>query len=231
MTGFFSKKIEKIQTLGEKLEKHRQQNGYSQEKAAKLININVRYIKNFEKNNYKSMPADIYAINILKRYADLLNLNPAMVVELFQKEKELYFKTQKKNKIVEINWWHKIFNFFLNPRFLKYSVFIIVLVATLYYVGWGINKIISPPMLVVDYPEESFITNDHQITITGQTEKEVSLSVNNQPILSDQDGKFTVTLDLQNNLNIIKISAQKKHSKEQVVYRKVIVTDEIINKS
>ena len=77
MTGFLSKKIEIIQTLGEKLIVHRQNKGLSQEKAAKLLNINVRYIKNFERNNYKEMPADVYAINILKKYSDLLNLNPA----------------------------------------------------------------------------------------------------------------------------------------------------------
>lgn len=226
MNGFFSKKIENIQTLGEKLAKHRLSKGLSQEKAAKLININVRYIKNFERNNYKEMPADVYAINILRLYASLLNLNPMTVVELYEKEKSLYQKTQKKNQIKKLSWWDHVVNFFLNPKFLKYSLFIILLTAVLYYIGLGINKIISPPMLIIESPQDNIITDQNQITIHGLTEKEVALSVNNQPILSDKDGRFSITLDLQNNLNIIKISAQKKHSKEQVVYRKIIVTEE-----
>jgi cytoskeletal protein RodZ len=225
MTSFLRKKITNIQTLGEKLIKHRQSKGLSQDKAAKLININVRYIKNFEKNNYKALPADVYATNILKRYAKLLDLNPTTVVELFDREKKLYFKTQKQKQIKEVRWWHKIANFFLNPKFLKYSIFLIVLLAVLYYIGSGINKIISPPMLVVETPVDNLITSDHQITIQGTTEKEVTLAVNNRPILSDKDGRFNVTLDLQRNLNIIKISAKKKHSKEQIIYRKIIVND------
>lgn len=225
MTSFLRKKITNIQTLGEKLIKHRQSKGLSQEKAAKLININVLYIKNFEKNNYKALPADVYATNILKRYSKLLDLNPTTVVELFDSEKKLYFKTQKQKQIKEVRWWHKIANFFLNPKFLKYLVFIIVLLAVLYYIGSGINKIVSPPMLIVETPVDNLITSDHQITIKGITEKEVALSVNNRPILSDKDGRFSITLDLQRNLNIIKISAKKKHSKEQIVYRKIIVED------
>jgi len=226
MIGFFSKKISSIQTLGEKLAAHRHSLGLSQDKAAKIININVHYIKLFERNNYKAMPADVYAKNILKRYAELLRLNPHMVIETFNNEKALYIKTQKAQNSLEAKWWHPIANFFLNPKFLKYLVGAVFLFSILYYLGWSINKIISPPPLTILTPTENLITTERQIEIIGQTQKEVNVKINNQSILTDQDGNFKVTLDLQRNLNIIKISAQKKHSKEQVIYRQVIVQDE-----
>lgn len=226
MTSFLPKKISGIQTLGEKLVQHRQGMGLSQDKAARLININVRYIKLFERNNYKELPADVYSGNILKRYAALLKLNPHMVIETFNKEKSLYQKTKKSKSVLEVKWWHKIANFFLNPRFLKYISVALILVSVLYYLGWSVNKIISPPPLLITSPSENFITTDRQVEVIGQTQKEVNVKINNQSILTDQTGAFKITLDLQNNLNIIKISAQKKHSKEQVVYRQVIVNDE-----
>lgn len=225
MTGFFQKKINSIQTLGEKLSAHRQAMGLSQDKVARLMNINVRYIKLFEKNNYKALPADVYAINILKHYAQTLKLNPYTVIEVFNKEKALYFKTQKAKNKTEIKWWQKISNFILNPRFIKYTLIILFIMVILYYLGWSVNKIISPPTLTIYSPEDNLITTERQIEISGKTEKEVNVKINSQPILTDQEGNFRQTLDLQRSLNIIKISAQKKHSKEQVVYRQVIVND------
>ncbi|KKR04020.1 MAG: hypothetical protein UT32_C0036G0006 [Parcubacteria group bacterium GW2011_GWC2_39_14] len=226
MNSFFSKKISSIQTLGEKLTAHRQSLGLSQDKAARLININVRYIKLFEKNNYRALPADVYSKNILKRYAELLKLNPHMVIETFNKEELLYQKTQKAKNILEVKWWHKIVNFFLNPRFIKYVIVFIVLAAVIYYLGWSVNRIISAPPLDIISPSENFITTERQVEVIGKTQKEVNVKINNQAILTDLDGNFKITLDLQNNLNIIKISAQKKHSKEQIIYRQVIVKEE-----
>ncbi|KKQ79889.1 MAG: hypothetical protein UT02_C0021G0004 [Parcubacteria group bacterium GW2011_GWC2_38_7] len=225
MNSFFSKKITSIQTLGEKLTAHRTALGLSQDKAARVININVRYIKLFEKNNYKELPADVYAGNILKRYAELLRLNPHAVIETFNKEKALYQKTQKLKNVLEVKWWHKFVNFFLNPKFIKYLVVLILLSAVLYYLGWSVNKIVSAPPLTISSPTENFITTEPQVEIIGQTQKEVNVKINNQAILTDQEGNFKITLDLQKNLNIIKISAQKKHSKEQVIYRQVIVEE------
>ena len=78
---------------------------------------------------------------------------------------------------------------------------------------------------MVNQPAENLITLENQITIQGYSEKEVSLKINDRPLLSDKQGGFNLTIDLQKGLNIIKISAQKKHSKEQVVYRKIIVSE------
>ncbi len=227
MTGFINKKISTIQTLGEKLEKHRLENGLSRDKAARAININVRYIKYLENNDYKQMPANVYALNIIRSYANLLNLNPAMVEELYKNEKSFFYKTQKKNTPKELSRVQKILNKILNPHNIKYSIIFFLLLAITLYLGIEVNKIISPPELLVFSPLDNLITSERLITIQGQTEKEVQLRINNRPLLSDKQGNFNLQLDLQKGLNIIKISAQKKYSKEQIVYKKVIVADEL----
>lgn len=225
MIGFINKKIQNIQTLGEKLEKHRHRIGLSREKAARAININARYIKYLETDNYSDMPPDVYATNILKSYAGLLSLNPAMVMDLYEKEKNLYFRTQKSKDRQKISELYKFLNRFLNPRTLKYLLIILLILTMLFYIGWEMNKIVSPPKLTVESPADNLLTDSHQIIVRGQTEKEVLLKINNQPLLSDKQGNFNLTMDLQKGLNIIKISAQKKHSQESVAYRKVIVQD------
>lgn len=223
MTGFTSKKIATITTLGEKLSKHRHQKGLTPEKAARLINVNIKYIQDIEKNNYLNLPADIYTINILREYATLLNLNPATVVELFEKEKNLYNKTRKNKEGKKITFIGKVANLFLNPRVIKYGIIVLLLISILSYIGIEVDKAISPPPLTIDSPADNIAITVPTVEIKGHTDKEVSLTINNRPLLSDKAGNFYLQLDLQKGLNIIKISAQKKYSKETTVYRRIIV--------
>lgn len=221
MTGFISKKIDSIETLGEILIRHRKTKKLSPEKAAKEININSRYIRLLEKNAFSELPADVYTTNILKNYATILDLNPHTVIERYYKEKDLFSKTHPQKKASIKN--NKFLNFILNPEMLKYFAMIIIVGSIISYIGWGINKIISPPELLINSPSDNLIISEHSVQISGQTEKEVDLLINNRQILTDTNGRFDLNLDLQNGLNIIKITAQKKHSKKNTVYRKIIV--------
>jgi len=220
MTGFVSKKISKIQTLGERLAAHRSDLGLSIAKAAKLLNLNSRYLKLFESDAYQQLPADVYTWNILKNYSRLLKLNPDMVVETFKKEKDFHLKTQKQKEQIKVN---RFLNFFLNPRLLKYAFVFLIIASVLFYLGYGINRIITPPILLVTSPEKNIYTDKNEIEIAGVTEKEVDLRINDQPLLTDTSGRFLLTVNLLKGLNLIKISAQKKHSKPSIVYRQIIV--------
>ena len=167
MTGFVNKKIDCIQTLGEKLQKHRHEKGLSLEKAARAINTNVIYLKLFERNDYHKLPADVYAINILKHYSNLLNLNPATVIDLFKKEKTFFLKTQKRPVLQSLTKFQKLLNKLLNPKVLKYFVILLLFTAAFTYIGKAINKIVSPPLLVVNQPAENLVTTDNQIIVTS----------------------------------------------------------------
>jgi len=227
MVGFNNKKINAIKTLGERLQAHRLECGLSLEQIANETQININYLRAIENDQYDKLPPDVYTKNFLQRHAEFLNLNPDTVFEIFQQEKSLYFKTQKKiiKKKDKQSKLQTAFNFFLNPHFIKYALVLLIIALLLVYIGWGINKIFTPPKLVINEPAKSFITTDRQIWIKGETDKEVLLTINGQEIISDKHGQFSNQLDLQKGLNMIKITAKKKHSKEKVEYLKIIVED------
>ncbi|MBU1132147.1 helix-turn-helix domain-containing protein [Patescibacteria group bacterium] len=226
MTSFVSKKLSSINTLGEKLQSYRNEKNWTREQAAKILNINVRYIKELEADDFEHLPADVYTINILKSYADILELNPITAVNLYKRQKALYLGTRKKKYDRSGSLLNRTLNLFLNPKLIKYTIGSIFLVSVLLYIGWQVNKIIEPPKLVIDSPDDNMIINSREIEISGTTDKEVNLTINNRLLLSDKSGHFSLKIDLQKGLNIIKISSQKKHSKEQVIYRRIIVTEE-----
>jgi cytoskeletal protein RodZ len=221
MTGFIHKKISKIQTVGEELKQHRETLGISPERAAREINLNVRYIKQLEKNDFEELPADIYTINILKAYSQILQLNPNTVIEKYKKEKNIYLRTKVKKKKLFIQ--NRFVAFFLNPKLLKYLIVALLLAGVFSYIGWEVNKIISPPFLEIFTPQNDLIVQDISLEISGQTEKEVDLYINDRPLLIDPQGNFSIDINLQKGENIIKITAQKRHSKQNTVYRTVIL--------
>lgn len=229
MPAFNKKNISTIESLGEKLKQHRQQRGLSIEKAARLMKINTSFLKNLEHDCYDRLPADVYTQKFLQHYANFLFLNPETVINTFKKEKQIYFKL-KNSQATKLPTKDliskKISNFLLNPKTIKYAVFLIIIAIVLIYIGISVNKIFSPPELIIKEPfKPSIITNESSILLSGITEPEVELKINDRQILIDNSGKFEISMDLQKGLNIIKISAKKKHSRPQIVYRQVIVED------
>lgn len=228
MVGFNNKKINSIKTLGERLCEHRQNYGLSVQAIARETKINIIYLQALENDKFDRLPSDIYTKNIIRRYAEYLNLNPETVIDIYNHEKDIFFKTQKKQNKKNKNKQSRIkktFNVFLNPHFIKYSIIISIVVILMIYIGWGINRIFTPPKLEILQPEKNLITDKRQVHIRGQTEKEVNLTINGQQVISDKQGGFSDRIDLQKGLNIIKITAQKKHSKENVKYLQIIVEE------
>ncbi|MFA6537314.1 MAG: helix-turn-helix domain-containing protein, partial [Patescibacteria group bacterium] len=201
MSEFKSKKITEIQTLGEKLKKHREDMGLSIEKAAKKISLNPNYLRSLEQNDYGRLPAEIYTGNILKIYAKLLKLNPHLVIDIYKKEKTLFEKIKRKKEEKKLTWRNKMANFFLNPKTIKYFVFLVVVLSVVFYLSFELRKIFTPPFLEIVSPPDNYLTADSQILLQGQTEKEIQLKINNRLLLSDPQGKFEITLNLQNGLN------------------------------
>jgi len=228
MLKFKNKKIETIESLGEKIKRHRESQGLNLEKIARKLQINSRYLKALENDDYKNLPAEIYTKNFIRRYSNLLNINEASAIALFNKEKKFFEKTSAKVPLKYKNskktFLSRFIHFVLTPSTIKYSFIALIFIIIAFYITFSINKIFSPPELIIKYPvENNIITMDNSITVEGVTEKEVELTINSKQILYDEDGRFKTTLDLHKDLNMIKIVAKKKHSKSNIIYKQVIV--------
>ncbi len=223
--NFRNKKIETIETLGEKLQRHRQESHLTIEKISRKTGLNQKYLKFLESDSYDLLPPDVYTLNILKNYAKVLKLNPFSVSDIYKKEKLLFEKTRKKKIFSLLNLRQKITNFFLSPNFLKIFGITLISLSLLSYLGYEMTKIFSAPELIIISPRDNYLTDKSELLIQGKTEKEVEIKINERPLLSDINGQFELSLNLHKGLNIIKIGAKRKHSKENVIYRKIIVNE------
>ena len=188
------------------------------EEISRETGIRSKHLENLEEGNYQNLPGDIYVENFLKIYGKYLGLDAEELIKIYQKEQEAFQCLKERNN-------RKNFGFPL-IKFSKTSVLIISIAIVVVYLGLTIRKSIIPPKLTVIHPADNLITQDKEIEILGQTEKDSQVTINGQIVFCDDQGRFEDSLILQGGLNVIRIAASKKHSREKVVLKKIIVITE-----
>jgi hypothetical protein len=97
------------------------------------------------------------------------------------------------------------------------------------YLGWQAKMYFTPPELNIYAPIDNLITSEPNVLLQGSTDPEIEVKVNDV-LISVNEGNFEEELDLQPGLNILKVTATKKHGPTNEVYRRVMWrTDEISN--
>jgi cytoskeletal protein RodZ len=220
MHSFSVKKIGAETTLGEKLKNLREKNLYSVKRLAKKIFIHKKYIEALEENNYADLPDEIYTKNYIIAYIKFFKQDPAPFVNAYFSE----ISKNKTNKTVQKRMGKPCFVF--PAHVTKYAVLGLIIISFATYLGLEIKKITSPPNLEIFEPTDETIVKSPILSITGKSEKETRIKINGESVMPNADGTFNEEIDLQHGLNVIKISAAKKYSKENIIYRKIIFDEE-----
>ncbi len=209
----------KNKSVGEILSLTRREQNLTLREAADKTHIHAKQLAALEEGDYVNLPGGVYSEKILEVYADFLNLDLGGLKKLFEKENLAEGRGGKNTFLQKISPK----KFLVTPRLIEIAVAALFVLALLTYLGFEINNIFSPPDLFLSAPENNLTTENPTITIAGYTEKEVNVKINDQAIQTDAAGNFNEVISLKSGLNIIKVSAAKKRSRENIIYRQVIL--------
>jgi len=208
-------------SLGEILQAKRKQRNISLEQAAVATKINLKHLLALENNDYKSLPEGIYGRNFLREYGRYLGLNCKELASLFEAECQL-IKAGSDEKIFKQQRPKR--HYFLSlPKVARNIILIAVLIVGFSFLGFKVRQIIAPPVLLVTHPAAYYITAEHKIILSGQTDPEARLFVNGREILTEDNGQFSAEINLQSGLNTINIKASRKYSRTAETRREVLV--------
>jgi len=222
--------------LGAKLAECREEKNLSLEDVYRICNIPVKYLKFLEEERWNDLPGEIYLKNFLKKYCSILNLNFKLCFQQYQIQ-----ITTNSNHIkskIESNSRKQKINFnslleFINPQRFKIIVIVIVLIIFLGYLYFKISNYVSPPDLIITYPQGNFETTDNIITISGQTEIEAMVSINSENIPVEENGNFSGDVKLKYGLNRFVVTSQRKHGQpneqEIIILKKQISEEKELN--
>lgn len=219
MSLFCLKKLPPSIFLSEQFKKARAEKGLDFFSLSLTTGVPEKYLRALEEHNFSALPpAKAYRLAYVKSYAEALGLPPDKCIRQFKIEDGL------KN----IPAQHTILS---NKKKLNGSIalllrnisLIIFVIAFAFYFIYQIRGILEPPHLIIFSPDEGYVTEQNNILVRGETDKETKLTVNGQDIMVNEEGKFEVNLDLSKGVNTITISATKKHGKTTSNTRHVVV--------
>jgi len=222
MNNFTSNKIQQNNELiAEEIKQKRLDKKIKLEVVAKTLKINIRYLQALENGQLEKLPAGLYGKKILREYALFLGLDADFLEKVWELETENRQKEHQQNifsyKVPKMTY------FLTLPGLIKNFLIIFSVTICLFYLGYYIRNIIRAPRLEIYSPIENSIISENYIKISGQTDPETNVTINEKTILLDTQGNFNEKINLSNGLNTVSIVAQKKYSKENRLIRHILV--------
>lgn len=224
MTAFERRSLSVGETLGEKLRRLREEEQLTLEEAAHRLRITPRYLKALEAGRYQEMPGEVYTRSFLRSYAALLNIHPARVLELYEKERQVAVHFPGPHRILPPR--AKSLRAVVTTNVLTRISIVLVIAAILGYLAWEVYHIIAPPALEVVDPAPDAVTASRIIAVSGRTEPEATVTINGTPVFVDQEGYFEEVLSLSPGAHTLEVVARRKRSRTAIERRTVLIEGE-----
>lgn len=218
--SFQTKKIRKIQSLGERIKRTRRRKRLSLAKMESATKIRARYLRSIEKGQYQDLPGDIYVRGFLKKISQTLNMDYQNLISLYESE----ISNQKaKNKYFFNTKGISDSKFILTPKMIYAFFGFLVFVFIGAYFWFQVSGFTSAPSLTISKPQKTdFTTKSDKIVLEGKTDPGANLKINGQSIEIDLEGNFSQNIQLKQGLNKVIISADNKIGKETTLVYQIL---------
>lgn len=210
-----------MRTVGQVLKQEREKKFYTLEEIEKATKIRKELLVALEAGQYNKLPPTTFVQGFIKNYGRFLSLDVKNLLAIYRRE----FSDQKNPP--------RILESFSNPldrkrfkitpaRFLATLVLGLVLIFFA-YLWFEYRFLVGSPFLEVLQPQDQFSTTQESVVVSGRTDVENKVSINNQEIQVDLSGKFSQEIKLSNGANNISIISVSKSNKSTKVERTVFL--------
>lgn len=210
-----------MRTVGEILKKARIDKKLAFEDIEKQLRIRKKFLVALEENDWDRLPSLPYIKGFLKNYSSFLGLNANEMLAIFRRQ---FSPTQKGSLLPEgitkpLN--EPLLRFTPQTIILAILFSFIALLFTYLFIQY--QAFTGPPNLTISKPQEGEIVASEEVQITGKTDPDAVVSINNQKIAVSVNGEFSLKLILGPDTNTIVIEATSKYGKKKTVKRTIQV--------
>ena len=224
---FKTKKVVESVTVGECFKSKREEMGITIHDLGAKLKIKPEYIESIENDDYGNLPPEVYVKGFIRAYAEFVGFDASKMVNMFKREVAVNDKIEKAPKKTPKKVKYDPNYPIVTPRVVTFFFSAIIVAVVGYYLWHQISSFSSKPYLLVKSPSENAIVGNPEISVEGETEKEVSIEINGQSVYVSADGKFNEIISLQPGRNQITVEAKNRFEKAtrediNVVYQKKI---------
>ena len=206
------------------LKKRRIELGKSLKEAEAATKIRKKYLQWIESGDYEHLTDDVYTLGYIKSYADYLGFDTSPIVNMYKKERLSHKQNKESGGYIKDDSQMSLRplggqNFVLSSKtlILLFSMMLFVLIAG--YLSWQVIIIATPPKITLNDNQEKVSTDF--VIISGQTDGDSDVYIDNSPISTNTDGSFSERVSLVSGSNVIIVSAKNQLGKITTVTRTV----------
>ncbi len=204
-----------MKTIGKALKEARVRKKYSQVKLEKETKIKKEFIEAIEKEDWPSLPEYPVVAGFVRSIAGVLRIERRQALARLRRDyPPKVLRINPKPDVSEKFTW--------NPKLTFISGVIGISLIGLTYIGFQYVGFISPPPLEVNVPKEGAVIKETFIEVSGKTDPEAIVRVNNQLVLVEDNGEFNAEIDIYEGTYEIEIKAISRSGKESIIKRKII---------
>ena len=210
-----------MRTVGEILKQKRVEKNISLEAVEKQIKIRSKFLIALEDNDWKAMPSLPYIKGFLRNYSLFLGLNPSDTLAIFRRQ----FTKHESSSLLPNGVSNPLNKpiFTITPQKMVISAVTASLIIFFTYLFFQYKAITGPPNLIISTPKEGEVIKSESITISGKTDPDAVLSINNQKIATSENGNFNLALKFPPDKHTIIFEAVSKYGKSKIINRTIQV--------
>lgn len=210
-----------MRTVGHILKEERERKFYTLDEVEKATKIRKELLEALEEDQYSKLPPPTFIQGFIKNYGRFLGLNQEKLLAIFRRE---FSERSHPPRILE-TFSNPVSEgrFRLTPARVLGSVVLGLVVIFFAYLWIEYNFLVGGPFLEISQPANQLNTNSSMVYVTGKTDPEAKVSINDQEIRVEATGNFSQGIQLVDNMNNIVITATSKVGKVTKVERTVFL--------
>lgn len=210
-----------MRTVGQVLKDERGKKFYTLDEIEKATKIRKELLAALEAGQYSKLPPPTFVQGFIKNYGRFLGLNVEKLLAIYRRE----FSESKHPPRVLETFSNPLDQgkFKLTPAKALGGVILGLVITFFVYLWFEYRFLVGDPFLEVTQPVNELHTESAAVTVTGRTDPEAKVSINNQEIGVDYQGKFSQEIKLAEDMSTIEISAVSKSGKVTKMERTVFV--------
>lgn len=205
-----------MKRIGQVIEFARRDKKLSYQKLEETTKIRSSFVEAIEKEEWHKLPPFPTVLGFVKSLSSALDIDEKMTIAVLKRDyppKKL--NINPKPDISSKPSWNPKLTFILGVG--------LVAVAILGYLIFQYAKFTSSPRVSLTSPVEGQVVNGDTVLVFGTTDTDVKVTVDNEPVLVDEEGKFSTNIGISQDTTKIVVKATSRSGKETVIERKILV--------
>lgn len=205
-----------MKSIGTVLKEARIKKKLSRDSLEDKTKIKSSYLNALESEEWEKLPEYPVVVGFVKSVATTLSLDENHALALLRRDYP--------PKILPVNPKPDVGRpFTWGPRLTFLLIIALVTLSIFVYLIFQYVHFTSPPALAIQTPPENQVISDKKLVVTGKTDPEATIMVNNQPTIVDEGGSFSAEIEIAENTDTIKVVAKSRAGKETIISRKIKV--------